>query len=112
MAASTVAQYLAALPADRRAALSAVMRQARAAKAAATFSSKPEILMPGSRPVPSTQMLICVETRPRSSASIDTVPSHANRPLGLLPAEACDEAVLVPSAGVGIITDAAKKPSA
>ena len=111
MTASTVAQYLAALPADRRAALSAVMRQARAAKAAATFSSKPETLMPGSRPVPSTQMLICAETRPRSSASIDTMPSHANRPLGLLPAEARDEAVLVPRAGVGIITDAAKKPS-
>src|SRR5436189_4093321 len=111
MAASTVAQYLAALPADRRAALSAVMRQARAAKAAATFSSKLETLMPGSRPVPSIQMLICAETRPRSSASIDTMPSHhANRPLGLLPAEARDEAVLVPSAGVGIITDAAKKP--
>jgi len=29
-----------------------------------------------------------------------------------VPAEARDETVLVPSAGVGIITDAAKKPSA
>src|SRR5206468_12805705 len=98
MAASTVAQYLAALPADRRAALSAVMRQARAAKATATFSSKPETLMPGSRPVPSIQMLICADTRPRSSASIDTVPSHANRPHGLLPSEAPHETVLAPSA--------------